>query len=146
MKKLNFTTQINAPRKRVWQVLWDDASYRAWTAVFHEGSHAVSDWQEGSKILFLGPDGNSGMSSRIDKLVPNEVMDFEHLGEMKDGVEDLDTAKEKGWAGSHERYFLNDKDGGTELKVELDATEEFGDYFEKTFPSALAKVKELAEN
>ena len=142
MKKLSFTTHITAPRERVWSVLWDDASYRAWTAVFHEGSHAVSDWEEGGKILFLGPDGSSGMTSRIAKLVPNDTMIFEHLGEVANGVEDFT----KGWAGAFEKYFLRvAPGGGTELSAELDTTADFADYFAKTFPLALAKVKELAE-
>ncbi len=142
MEKLTFTTNINAPRERVWQVLWEDASYRAWTAVFHEGSHAVSDWQEGSKILFLGPDGNSGMTSRIAKLVPNDTMIFEHLGEVQNGVEDFS----KGWTEAFEKYFLRQSaDGGTELNVELDTLGEYASYFQETFPKALAKVKELVE-
>lgn len=142
MEKLTFTTHINAPRERVWQVLWDDASYRAWTAVFHEGSHALSDWQEGSKILFLGPDGSSGMTSRIVKLILNDTMIFEHLGEVHQGVEDFT----KGWAGAFEKYFLRvAPDGGTDLVTELDTTGEYASYFQETFPKALAKVKELAE-
>ncbi len=145
MEKLTFTTNINAPRERVWQVLWDDASYRAWTATFHEGSHAVSDWQEGSKILFLGPDGNGGtggMTSRIAKLVPNDTMIFEHLGEVANGVEDFS----KGWKDAFEKYYLRPTaDGGTELAVELDTVGEYASYFQETFPKALAKIKELAE-
>lgn len=142
MEKLTFTTHISAPREHVWQVLWDDASYRAWTTVFHEGSHAVSDWQEGSKILFLGPDGSSGMTSRIAKLVPNDTMIFEHLGEVSKGVEDFT----KDWAGAQEKYFLRPaSDGGTDLFVELETGTDFAEYFHKTFPAALAKVKELAE-
>lgn len=145
MENLIFTIHINAPRERVWQVLWDDASYRAWTAVFHDGSHAVSDWQEGSKILFLGPDengGNGGMTSRIAKLIPNDTMIFEHLGEVKNGVEDFS----KGWTEAFEKYFLRQSaDGGAELNVELDTLDEYASYFQETFPKALAKVKELAE-
>ncbi len=141
MEKLTFTSNINAPRERVWQVRWDDASHRAWTAVFHVGSHAVSDWQEGSKILFLGPDGSSGMTSRIAKLVPNDTMIFEHLGEVSKGVEDFT----KDWAGAQEKYFLRSTDGGTELSVELETGCDFAEYFHTTFPVALAKVKELAE-
>lgn len=144
MEKLTFNVHINAPRERVWQKLWEDASYRAWTAVFSEGSHAVSDWQEGSKILFLGPDGNGGtggMTSRIAKLIPNDTMIFEHLGEVKNGVEDFS----KGWSGAFEKYFLHQSANGTELVAELDTVGEYASYFQKTFPKALAKVKELAE-
>lgn len=141
MEKLIFSILINAPRERVWQVLWDDASYRAWTAVFHEGSFAESEWKEGSKILFLSPD-RSGMTSRIAKLVPNDTMIFEHLGEVNKGVEDFS----KDWAGAEEKYFLRDApDGGTELTVELGTGSDFAAYFHNTFPPALAKVKELAE-
>jgi uncharacterized protein YndB with AHSA1/START domain len=144
MKKHRFTTHISAPRERVWHILWDDATYRAWTAAFIEGSHAQSDWQEGSEIRFLSPGGN-GMVSRIAKLVPNQEMTFEHLGEIKNGVEDFASAEEKGWKGALEKYELHEQDGGTRLEAELDADEAEADYFAKTFPIALAKVKELAE-
>lgn len=144
MKKYRFTTHINAPRERVWQILWDDATYRAWTAAFTEGSYAESDWQEGSKICFMAPGGH-GMVSRIAVLVPNEKMTFEHLGEIKNGVEDVTSPAVQNWAGSQEKYELHDQDGGTRLDVELDGSEAEADYFAKTFPIALAKVKELSE-
>ena len=28
MEKVNFAATINAPREKVWNVLWDEASYR----------------------------------------------------------------------------------------------------------------------
>lgn len=144
MKKLNFSTHINAPKNRVWNTLWDDATYRQWTAAFHEGSYAESDWQEGSKILFLGP-GGSGMTSRIARLIPHEFMSFEHLGEVTGGVEDFDSAAAKGWAGALENYTLRENEGGTELSVEVDVGDSFADMFLGMFPKALQKVKELAE-
>ncbi len=66
MKTLHFSIKIKAPREKVWQILWEDATYRQWTSVFNESSYAVSDWEEGSKIQFLSADG-SGMYSLIDK-------------------------------------------------------------------------------
>lgn len=145
MKKLTFSIQINAPKELVWNVLWNDQSYRAWTSVFHPGSYAQSDWKEGSKILFLGGDGSNGMISKIARLIPNEFMSFQHLGELKNGVEDFDSPAAKGWAGAFENYTLHEKNSGTELNVELDADNSFADYFAQTFPKALDKVKELAE-
>ncbi len=144
MKKINFSIQIDAPKTQVWQILWDDATYPKWTSAFAEGSTAETDWQEGSKVLF-GDGKGSGMVSKIARLVPNEFMSFEHLGEIKNGVEDFETAEAKGWAGSLENYTLTEKDGGTRLDVELDSQESFEDYFSETFPKALQKVKELAE-
>ncbi|MBK8428997.1 MAG: SRPBCC domain-containing protein [Lewinellaceae bacterium] len=145
MKKLTFSIQINAPKVRVWDILWADETYRAWTTVFHPGSHAKSDWKEGSKILFVGGDGGDGMVSKIARLIPNEFMSFEHLGEIKNGVEDYDSPAVKAWKGAHENYTLQEKSGGTELSVELDADDSFADYFQDKFPKALEKVKELAE-
>ncbi len=139
MKKINFSVDINAPREKVWNVLWDDASYRSWTSVFSEGSHAETDWKEGSKVLFLNETGD-GMVSKIAKKNEPEFMSFEHLGEVKNGVEE-----QKEWAGAHEDYMLKETNGITHLQVEMDSTAEFEEYFSKTFPKALEKVKELSE-
>ena len=37
MPALHFTVNINAPKEKVWETLWDDATYRQWTAAFHPG-------------------------------------------------------------------------------------------------------------
>lgn len=144
MKTLNFTTKINAPKEKVWNILWDDANYRKWTKVFMEGSYAVSDWKEGSKVLFLSPEGE-GMFSRIEKKIPNELMSFKHLGVVKDKMEQPETEETKKWSGAMENYSLKEKDGITELTVDLDTIEDHEKYFSETFPKALDAVKDLAE-
>lgn len=146
MKKVNFSIDIAAAPERVWEALWHDENYRNWTSAFGEGSRAESDWQEGSKILFLGGSGDEGMSSRIARKIPNQFMSFEHLGVVKDGVEDFSSTATDGWAGSHENYTLTPNAGGTRLDVELDTKDDFETYFRDTFPKALARVKEIAEN
>ena len=145
MEKLNFSIDINAPKEKVWNTLWDDATYPQWTGVFCEGSHAKTDWQEGSKVLFLDNKG-SGMVSKIETKKPNEFMSFKHLGEVKDNVEDTSSEKVKGWAGALESYTLKESGAVTTLSVDMDIVEEFKDYFLKTFPGGLEKVKELSEN
>lgn len=139
MKKVQLSIEIDAPKERVWRVLWDDATYRQWTSVFTEGSHAVTNWQEGSKVLFLGPNGD-GMYGIIAKNTPPQFMSFQHLGEVKNNVE---VAME--WAGATENYTLSDHVGGTQLLVEMDTLPEFEAYFSGTFPKALAKIKEICE-
>ena len=57
MKTLNFSININAPKEKKWKTLWDDTTYRQWTRIFSEGSYAVSDWNEGSRVLFLSAEG-----------------------------------------------------------------------------------------
>jgi hypothetical protein len=139
MTTLHFKTQIDAPKEKVWQKLWSDEGYRKWASVFMEGCYAESDWNEGSKIKFLGPKGD-GMSSIIKTRVENREMIFEHKGEIRNGVEETSD-----WNGALERYFLQDNNGGTELKVELQTTDDFKDYFNTTFPKALDVVKEISE-
>src|SRR5690349_5697086 len=117
MEKLNFKTVINATPEKIWKVLWNDDTYRKWTSAFAEGSYAETDWKQGSKALFLGEDG-SGMVSRIAENRPNEYMSIEHLGEIKNGVEDTTSEKIKNWAGAHENYTLRKVDGKTELIID----------------------------
>jgi hypothetical protein len=145
MEKINFSIDINAPREKVWDILWHDDSYRKWTSAFAEGSYAETDnWKEGSKVLFLSP-GGEGMVSTVASNKKNEFMSFKHLGVVKNGVEDTDSENVKGWAGAMENYRLKDENGKTKLVVDMDSTDEFKDYFSKTWPIALQKVKELAE-
>lgn len=144
MEKQHFKTNINAPREKVWDILWGDETYKAWTSAFSEGSHVQTDWKKGSKALFLDGKG-SGMVAMIEENIPNEYMSIKHLGEVKDGVEDTTSDKVKEWAGAHENYTLKNVNGATELLVDMDINEEWKSYFEKTWPVALEKVRELAE-
>ena len=86
MQKLTFTETINAPKEKVWDILWNKATYNSWTSVFSEGSTAETDWQEGSKIHFLDGTGQ-GMYSAVAKNIPNEFMSIKHLGVIKDNQE-----------------------------------------------------------
>ena len=145
MDKLTFTTTIDAPAAHVWRVLFEDATYREWTTEFAEGSYAVTDWKEGSKALFLSGTGE-GMVSRVAAHRPNEFLSLEHLGMVKDGVEDLQSAVSEGWAGAHENYTLKPLgDARVELTVEMDTLPAHREYFEKTWPKALGKLKSIAE-
>lgn len=141
MTTLNFETKINAPKEKVWKALWTDDSYRKWTTAFMEGSYAVSDWNEGSKISFLSPRGD-GMFGMIEKKIPNVQMTFKHLGEIKNGIEEP-----KDWGEATESYYLNEINGITDLivKLKMEFTNEFEQYFNNTFPKALEIVKQISE-
>jgi hypothetical protein len=85
------------------------------------------------------------MVSMIASKKPNEYMSFKHLGFVMNGVEDTQSEKVKEWAGAMENYTLKQADGKTELIVDMDINDEYKDYFLKTWPLALGKVKEMAE-
>lgn len=144
MKQVHFSIQINAPKEKVWSTLLDDKTYREWTSIFNESSYAVGDWSEGSKVLFLSADG-SGLSSRVFKHVPNEFISIQHLGTIANGVEDFDSEETKKWAGSLENYSVSERNGITELLIEMDQAEGYEAFFLETWPKALARVKALAE-
>lgn len=144
MKKISFSVTINAPKEKVWKILWDDKTYRQWTSVFSEGSYAVSDWNEGDRVHFLSGTGD-GMFSEIAKKTDNEIMSFRHLGVVKDGKEQPSTPETETWIGATETYTLSEDDKGTSLVAELQIIDQHAEYFEKTFPLALDAVKNLAE-
>lgn len=141
MEKLKYRITINAPREKVWEILWNDDTYRKWTSAFSEGSHAVTDWKEGSQVLFLDSDGR-GMVSRIARSIPNEYMSFEHLGEVNGAA----TTEAANWAGAKENYTLKAVDGKTELSMDMDIEEEYKEMFSKMWPIALDNIKRLAES
>ena len=148
METQAYKITIDAPKEKVWNTLWEDATYRQWTAPFAEGSHAETDWKQGSKILFTDGKG-SGMISTVAENKPNEFMGIKHLGMIKDGVEDYDSEEIKAWAGSYENYTLKSVGGKTELFVDMGTPvalpKEMADYFAQAWPKALDKLKEIAE-
>jgi uncharacterized protein YndB with AHSA1/START domain len=146
---MDFNIEINAPREKVWDVLLGENTYPIWTSAFSEGSNVKTDWQKGSKALFIDA-SNRGMVSRIVDNVPNEYLSIEHLGMYDNGVEDYESEHVKMWAGAKENYTLSEVNGKTNLHIymEMDESEknkQMIDMFAKMWPKALDKVKELAE-
>lgn len=145
MQKLTFRKTINAPREKVWDTLWTDKTYRQWTEPFSPQSRAETDWEKGSKILFLGGEGQDGMIAEVADKIPNEYMSIRHMGMVSNGVEDTESDKVKEWKGALENYTLRDVDGQTEVLVEMDITDAEADSMAKIWPHALDRLKELSE-
>lgn len=143
MEKFQIT--INAPREKVWDVLWDETSYPVWTAPFSESSQVKTEqWDEGSKVLFIDGDSGEGMVSKVARNIPGEFMSFRHIGIIKNGVEDTESQQAREWGGE-ENYTLKTINGKTELTVDMDIDEKHKSMFEDLWPKALQKVKDLAE-
>lgn len=149
MQKLHLSIFINAPREKVWDVMLSDVSYREWTKAFNEGSYYKGDWNKGSKILFLGPDpngtGEGGMVSQVAENRPYEFISIEHLGVVKNGVEDMESEVMKDWKGAHENYTFIQKNDGTELLIDMDVAETEKQSMEDAWKKALETLKEIAE-
>lgn len=150
MGMLTYTIDIKASKEKVWKIMFDEKTYREWTAVFHEGSYFEGSWDEGSNIRFLAMDEGklNGMFSRVIKNTPYEHLSLEHLGEIRDGREDTTSESAREWVGAHENYSFSEDLGITTLVVSMDGAgldEKMKEMFEGLWPPALAKLKEMAE-
>ncbi|WP_415327710.1 SRPBCC domain-containing protein [Chryseobacterium sp. MMS23-Vi53] len=140
MEILKFEIEINAEPAKVWDVLWNDISYRQWTTAFAEGSFYLGTLEEGTTVKFFDSK-NNGMYSHVEKNIPHEEMKFLHLGEIYDGIE-----TPQDWGEATETWLLEENEDGTLLKSEIQTPSEFKSFFEEKFPIALGIIKNLSEN
>jgi hypothetical protein len=150
MNKLHFTITINAPVSHAWDTMLADSSYRQWTEAFNKGSYYQGDWSEGSRILFLGPhpdgSGEGGMIARIAENRLHEYISIEHLGIIKNGIEDTDSAEVKQWTPAFENYtFTPIDETTTRIDVDLDSHDDYVEMFSTLWPVALERLKQLCE-
>ncbi len=151
MKKLQFAIDINAPAQKVYENmlgLKDRSTYKHWTAAFNPTSDYEGSWEKGSKILFVGVDGNGkkgGMISNVEENDPAKFVSIRHYGFL-DGDKEITTGEQvEKWAGGHENYRYEENDGITKVTVELDSVDDHLDYFNDKYPKALEKLKEISE-
>jgi len=147
MEDKKFSITINAPRSKVWDMLWASETYPQWTQPFCEGSFAEGDWQEGSKMLFLDPK-RDGMISKVAKNIPNEFLSLEMIGEVKKGVEDYDSPGAKAVLGGYENYTLIEANGETTVTAIIGGAampKEIEAYLIAAWPKALEALKTISE-
>lgn len=144
-KKLQFSTEIAAPREQVFATMLDPVAYRDWTSPFAEGSYYEGRWQAGQKIRFMSPSGD-GMVSEIAEHRPAEFVSIRHLGFIENGREDTTSDAVRAWAPCHENYTFTDEGGGTRLRVDLDAFGGYEDMMARLWPPALEQLKQLCES
>jgi hypothetical protein len=144
MNKLHFTQHINASRERVWEVLWSPGTYPKWTAPFGEGGRMETDFKQGSRVLFLSPEGD-GMIGRLDRVHEPAILSITHQGVYQDGKEQPYDEATREWSGAKEQYALLESGAHTDLRVDIDVVDDEVDSFNELFPKALAILKRLAE-
>ncbi len=143
MQKLHFVININAPRERVWNVLWEDKTLRDWANIIDEGTHMVGELKEGSNVQFISSSSGYGVTSFVEKLIQNELVFFRQLADTKDHGE---KEREKEWTGGTETYSLTENNGTTILTVDIDVPPELEEIFKDRMPKALERVKVIAED
>jgi len=148
METLSYEIIINAPKEKIWDVLWGSDTYSEWTKFFNPKSASImkSDWQVGGKTYFTNAEGE-GMVSTIDSLEKPDQIIFKHLGMVdKEGNEDTESMEVKQWSGCYEKYILIDFDGKTKLHAEVQTEKDWREHMDQGFTKGLEIVKNLSES
>ncbi len=146
MEKFKYQIEIDASAEKVWDILWNEKTYSQWTYYFSPDSNMVTDWEVGGKTYFTDSSKKNGMVSTIERMEEPKYLIFKHLGELQNGVEDVDSEKVKAWNGSLEAYYLEENNGKTMLTIEVDSNDEFKEMFDNGFKKGLEVIKNLSEN
>lgn len=148
MQHIHFSTQINASQKKVWDTMLGEETYKQWAAAFNPDptaeTYVEGSWEQGSDIKFLGKEKDGSVSGMIGKIAesrPGEFLSIKYSGEIMQGKETVYGPDELYF----ENYTFNEKDGGTELLIDIDVKDEYKDMFNGMWPRALEVLKELAE-
>ena len=145
MKKLEFKIDVNASPKKVWETMLNPESYREWISAAFPGSYYKGQWKKGENLKFLSPD-KGGTLATIVELRPYEYILSKHIAVINaDGTEDRNSEMAKGWIGTTEAYTFTEKNGKTEVKVEINTYPEWEQMFSDGWPKALKKLKEISE-
>jgi hypothetical protein len=97
-------------------------------------------------MQFVGVDEQGekgGMLSRIAENCPNEFVSIQHYGLVQGGKEVTEGPEVEKWANGFENSTFAGDGVRTTVTVDLDATDEFADYMNETYPLALQKLKEI---
>ena len=102
MKKLQFSIEIKAPREKVWNTLWEDKTFRDWASIIDEGTYMVGEMKEGNEVQFISSVSGYGVTSMVEKYVPNEFVLFR---QMADTQESGEREREKEWDWRNGKLF-----------------------------------------
>ena len=145
MKHLEFKTQIEAGKKKVWDTMLRPETYKEWVNVSWPGSYYEGNWAKGENVRFISPGNGGTMATLLEQKTYDNIL-AKHIAVINaDGSEDRNSDVAKGWIGTMERYTFKENKGKTVVKVEIDTTPEWESMFTEGWPNALAKLKELCE-
>lgn len=140
---MQFTIDIHATKQTVWDVLWQDATFREWAGIVDPGTYMKGELKEGGEVQFISAENGYGVTSLVEKLTPGEFLQLRHESDTQDsGTQE----RAKEWTGGTETYTLAENDGTTTLTVAFGVPLKMVDYFKDAYPKALERVKEQAEN
>lgn len=151
MEKIQFKIDIESTAKNVFETmlgLKNIETYEQWTSQFNPTSTYEGNWEKGAKMYFIGTDEQGkrgGMVSEIAEIVPFKFVSIRHYGMLDGDTEITEGEQVEKWAGGLENYTLIESNGVTTVIIDMDATEDYVDYFKTTWPKALDTLQSIAE-
>jgi hypothetical protein len=142
MQKMQFSIKIKAPRKKIWNTLWEDKTFRDWGNIIDEGQYMVGEMKEGNEVQFISSVSTLGVTIFIEKFTPYEYAQFKAIADTMDNGQ---SERKKEWTSGMESYELIENNGVTNLTVKIDIPPGQEETFKDRFPKALERVKILAE-
>ena len=132
------TIEINAPAEKVWDALTNPALIKQ----YFFGTDAISDWKEGSPLIFKGEwEGKEYVDKgTIQKSVKPNLFKYNYLSSLSN-LEDIP----ENYANI--TYELSESNGKTTLNILQDnvATEEARNHSEQNWTHIMGDMKKLIE-
>lgn len=148
MKTRQYKTDIKAPASRVMKTMIAEKTYKLWTAPFSPSSSFEGAWEKGNHIRFIGVDENGvkgGMIAEVMDIIPAKFVSLRHYGMVSGDTIITEGPEVEGWQNARENYSFAENNGITTVTIDIDVMEDHLDFFDKTWPMALDKLKELSE-
>ncbi|MBE0601310.1 MAG: SRPBCC domain-containing protein [Firmicutes bacterium] len=142
MKPLTFSLSIQAAAHRVWQTLWEDASFRNWSSLIDEGTYMQGDLRQGQEVQFLSSVNGYGVTALVEALVPDAFVQFRYQADTQGGGQQT---RENQWTGGTEQYILQEQKSGILLTLKMDVPPDLIQTMQSRVPKALDRIKALAE-
>lgn len=146
MKSLFFNMKINAPKQKVWDIMFEPELYRAWRVAFSPNSHYEGKLEQGERIKIFDPDVGGAFAS-IEELEKYSSIFLRYVSIIsKDNQEDTQSDVAKAWMITTEKYTFSQSEGITILTIEIKTHDDFAEMFSKSWQLALKKLKDLVES
>jgi hypothetical protein len=139
-----FSAVIDAPAKKVWDIMLDAETYKQWSGAAWPESFYEGEWKEGETLCFFNPE-RSGTKVKLLRHRPYEFSLAEHIAIFDKGKEITEGEMAESWIGSKETYTFTEQNEKTRLDVVLYMKPDWQKMFATDWPKAMDKLKELCE-
>ncbi len=149
MKKLTYNIDIKAPANLVADQMIGKETYSQWTSLFSPTSDFEGGWNKGDKIRFTALDERGtrqGILAEIVEHIPHQFISMHHYGYLYGDQEITEGPELAVLENSFENYYFDQKDGITNLRIEVSDDGEHTKHMNEIWPKALEKLKAMCEN